>query len=203
MIDNPMIDDDYRGPLPTIDDVNRIADDIDNGVKWIRKHMTRVLMHRPVTKPREPIDDERSSGRGGNEPSRPTEGAALETADLHIKWAKDQRDLRYLLGLVHSNMGDLVQLVNAMDKQLAPAAKGKPGPSGPMCCEPACEDPSDNRQGRCNACYQWRWQWAKDRGLALSDAPPIPPDVIDQRRKLRENRKVHINGPFAEHDARS
>lgn len=75
-----------------------------------------------------------------------------------------------------------------------------PGHTASPCAEPHCDDLADGgRDGRCEACYRWRVRWADKRGRSKTEAPIVPRSVIDERRRARENRKVHVNGPLAQH----
>lgn len=66
------------------------------------------------------------------------------------------------------------------------------------CCEPHCEDPAaPGRRGRCEPCARWLTRWAEGHASSVSQAPPVPATVIDDRVALRERRKVHITGPEA------
>lgn len=65
-----------------------------------------------------------------------------------------------------------------------------------QCSEKYCEDPAE-KGGRCQACYLWRYREAQRQACTLPEVGPVPKQVIDDRLALRENRKVHINGPLA------
>jgi hypothetical protein len=64
----------------------------------------------------------------------------------------------------------------------------------PSCCEPYCEDPADSsRKGRCEACYRWRYNYAKEHG---GEVAIVPRAVIDERKAKRDRRRVHVTGPL-------
>src|SRR5690606_18906701 len=70
--------------------------------------------------------------------------------------------------------------------------------TSPICAEPHCaDDAAPGRDGRCEPCDKWRRRWADKRGRSKVEAPIVPKSVIDDRVNLRENRKVHVNGPLS------
>ena len=60
------------------------------------------------------------------------------------------------------------------------------------CCEPRCSDTAEpGRKGRCSSCAKWRQRWlASHPGKTPADVPPVPADVIDDRRVKRRRRSA-------------
>lgn len=183
----------YLGPLPKDDDLFKIADDIANGAAWIREWAPKVL--RATTRTPKPSDQPRAEDAGRRtvgDVNRPTEASAIAHVDAEIDWKNRQRNLRYLIGLIHSNMGALKDEIAAMRDDVY----GKPvkhiGPD--VCCEPWCNDEAaPGRDGRCEPCQRTRTRWSERTGRPRNECPPISEKAITHRIAKRSNAPVHTD----------
>lgn len=176
-------------PLPTVDDCDRIATDLETAARWIRSTVPTVLNGRPA--PAGVFDGERAEQptRRSSDVSDPTGEAILSTVDRDLELNKKKQAIRYLLGLLHTNAGDFVELVNDTYKTVDHNKRQDDDVS--ICAEPHCDDPADDgRDGRCEACDRSRYRWAKRTGRPKSEAPPVPKVVIAARIAAREKRTM-------------
>lgn len=105
--------------------------------------------------------------------------------DTHPERRYHQR-LLTAVRFASDNALDITQVIRAV------AERSKHERPTDECCEPRCSDTAESgRKGRCPACAKWRQRWlASHPGSTWADVPPVPADVIDERRVKRRRRSA-------------
>lgn len=126
-----------------------------------------------------PWPDGHTGPTGKGTHSDPTPTAALDNGD--------HPERRYHTRLTHAvtfatdNALEITTVIRAIHQR-----SDRPRPTD-ECAEPRCTDTAEpGRKGRCAACAKWRQRWLTNHpGTAPVDIPPVPADVIDDRRIRR------------------
>lgn len=131
-----------------------------------------------------PTGDTGPTGKGTH--SDPTQTSALEAVthtDHHPERRYHQR-LTTAIGFTVDNAIDITHVITAT------LQRTKAERPTDECSEPRCTDTAEpGRKGRCAACAKWRQRWlASHPGTTNVDVPPVPADVIDDRRIRRRRR---------------
>jgi len=105
--------------------------------------------------------------------------------DLHPERRYHQR-LLTAVRFASDNAFDITQVIRAVAER---ARQERPTDE---CSEPRCSDTAEpGRKGRCPACAKWRQRWlASHPGSTWVDVPPVPADVIEERRVKRRRRSA-------------
>lgn len=137
-------------------------------------------------------------GRGGAELT-----SVEAAADARIQARQDRDELHEDVVKAGEWLSEILRHLDAMRNRLdhidERSTPSKPAAhSEAVCAEEYCEDPAVNgRDGRCYACYMWRYKWAARHGMPRNLAPIIPQSTILERLAERDRKRVHVSGPLA------
>lgn len=172
-------------------DYERIATQLETTARMIREDAATVMRATRFAEDETPRPQE----RGWDDITSTAVEKGVQARAANEKLVAKQIDLNHVIGLAYDNAVNTMEGIAFIKQRTTPAPIDPDANRPTLCCERYCEDPADpKRAGRCDPCYQWR-----RRNTRPGDVPPnVPRDVIDQRIKLRENKRVHVTGPLAE-----
>ncbi len=182
--------------LPTSRDIPNVARSLSNGAHWLGEHGADALTAKVSRAPRERNDGYRLAsmreGDGGR--STVSEGPAVAFADRELELGRMQTRLRERIAQVEHDTGEMVREIVAI-QEFAGGPKAKaPTSDRTDCAELYCEDESDGRNGRCDACMQQLYRKANTSGQPWSAHSPLPRSYFEERESRRSAAKARAEG---------
>jgi hypothetical protein len=177
----------------TAANVPRIAESWRAAASWLEAYGPDLLSmtHVPAG---EPAAAGGPGRRGKGTVSDPTGSRAVAVADRSTGFSVDRMSLECEIHQALAALGVVVDRISKMTTYLPRVPR--PAAADDDQCRQGCGDPKDaGRHGNCEPCDRWLGRNVLPDG---SRRLVVPAEVINRRRALRENRKVHVSGPLAE-----